>query len=180
MRSGLLKLNSSDEIQWQSEISGPDPIYPLQVNIDSSGDIVSAFQDRRTNSAIIITKHTSDGTLVWKRSFRHTSREINPNAEVRINRNDNILLNSHIYGDVKTIVCQFPSDGSLTGSYMATVGYFNWEDATHITVSSSTAYFKNGSSIYSAKSTSMSMSSFSNTNTGDNILTVNKIDIPTP
>ena len=176
MRSGLLKLNSSDEIQWQSDVSSNNQIYPLQVNIDSSGDIVSAFQDRRTNSAIIITKHTSDGTLVWKRTFRHSNTEINPNAEVRLNRNDNIILNSFTYGTVKTIVCQLPSTGDLTGTY----GNFIWEDATDVTVSSSTAYFKNGSSIYSAKSTSMSMSSFSNTTTGDNILTVNKTDIPTP
>tara|TARA_B100000282_G_scaffold129349_1_gene92603 strand:+ start:6864 stop:12245 length:5382 start_codon:yes stop_codon:yes gene_type:complete len=180
MRSGLLKLNSSDEIQWQSEISSNNPHYPLQVNIDSSGNIVSAFQDRRTNSGIIITKHTSDGTLVWKRSFRHSNTEINPNAEVRLNRNDNIILYSYTYGDVKTIVCQLPSTGGLTGTYNTSYGNFIWEDATHVTVSSSTAYFKNGSSIYSAKSTSMSMSSFTNTDVGSNILSANKTDIPTP
>ena len=177
MRSGLLKLNSSDEIQWQSEISSSNPHYPLQVNIDSSGNIISGFLDtRQPNKGIIVTKHTSDGTLVWKRLFRHANTEIWAGAEVRINRNDNILINSFIQGDVKTIVCQLPSTGDLTGTY----GNFIWEDATDVTVSSSTAYFKNGSSIYSAKSTSMSMSSFSDTTTGDNILTVNKTDIPTP
>ena len=172
-RGGVLKLNSSDAVQWGSDIfSSANAIYPKTISIHSSGDIISCFDDRRSNSAAIITRHQSDGTLVWKREFRHSTYSMFSSAsEVVLNPNGNIVLNTYFNTgaasfNVLPVTAQLPSDGSLTGTY----NNFIWADATSISETSYSSWSKDSSSIFSAKSSTKTLSAFTNYTVGNNIL----------
>lgn len=177
-RAGVLKLNSSDAVQWGSDIfSTANAVYPTTIAIHSSGDIISCFDDRRTNSAAIITRHQSDGTLVWKREFRHSSYNIFGSAnEVVLNPNGNIVLNCYFNTGTESlsVTAQLPSDGSLTGTY----NNFVWADATSISETSYSSWSKDSSSIFSAKSTTKTLTAFTNYTVGDNILLPTLTDVP--
>ena len=169
-RAGVLKLNSSDAVQWGSDIfSTANAVYPTSISIHSSGDIISCFDDRRgTNKAAIITRHQSDGTLVWKREFRHSSYTLFGSAnEVVLNPNGNIVLNCYFNTGTESlsVTAQLPSDGSSTGTY----NNFVWADATGISETSYSSWSKDSSSIFSAKSSSKTLSSFSDYVVGSNI-----------
>lgn len=176
IRSGILKLDSSDVIQWQRDVSSTNAIYPLSINIHPSGDIISAFEDRRTGQANIIIRQQSNGSLVWKREFRHTSYTMFPSvSEVRLNRNGNIILNGYFNtpSNTLTTTCQLPSDGSLTGTYNS----FVWQVDSSVSVSTYTGWTKDSSSIFSAKTSTMAISSFSSYTVGDNILAATTKDV---
>ena len=127
----------------------------------SGGDIVSRFEDRTANTAVVLTRHQPDGTLVWKRRIKHNSWALSTSpGRMKITANGNILVSfSQSGGNNTTIVAQLPGDGSLTGTH----GNWIWEDPSDVTADETmTNWSKQGSSIFSNGSTTMNVSTHAN------------------
>ena len=176
MRSGLMKLNSSNTIQWQKQIYCNAYMTPMDVHVVSGGDIISRFEDRTGNTAVTLTRHQSDGTLVWKRRIKHSTWSLSAShGRLKITKAGNMVLSfARSGGDNETMVAQLPGDGSLTGTH----GNWIWEDATDVTSSTMTAWTQQGSSNFSdGYIDSMAISSHANLAEVTNNMTSSKTDV---
>ena len=170
-RGGIMKVNSSDVIQWQKEVyNGVDSttITPMQVDVTSTGEMIARFFDWKTNMAIIFIRFQADGTIVYKREFKLASGGLGAyNGTMQLNRNDNIIFNTSTTGTVNQILGQLPGDGSLTGTH----GNYEWNDATSITVGTYSGWTKQASSIFSSTSSAMAMSALTTVQEENNVTT---------
>ena len=181
----VLKVNSSDAIQWQTSIvSSSNALYPEQIEItpDESA-VVLRVDDRQSSSAnAFVRLNTSDGTEVWKRQLTCSGVDLpGSSGRMRLNRNGNIINNTYYSsgGQTYTVVAQLPGDGSLTGNYTAS-GHpqFSWSASTNITVTASQSIWtKQSSSAFSAGSVTPSNNAYSNVTQVNNVQTFSKVDV---
>ena len=191
MRVGVMKLNSSDVIQWQKGIdSAPNYISPQQIEVlpDDAG-IIMRIDDRQNQGDTGDAKNTfvrfdTSGNVVWKRQFGITSPSgIDVQGSVgkmRLNRNGNIILTTNFTtgGQTYTIVSQLPADGSLTGSHTVGSRTYEWAANTRLSFSTQGAYSKQGSSIYSSETNSNANAAYNtNITTVNNVQTFTKGDV---
>lgn len=175
----VIKVNSSDAIQWQTAISSSsNALYPEQIEITPNGsELVIKIDDRQSDKVNAFVKlNTSDGTEVWKRQLGYYNRDLSGSSgRMRLNRNGNIINLTTFYhsGLDKTyvITAQLPGDGTGTGTYTPS-GYssFSWAASTNITVTASqTIFAKQGSSIFTSGSVTPSNAAYSSTTLANNI-----------
>ena len=158
---GLMKLNSSDVIQWQKAAQGANYITcdEVEVTPDESGVIV-CFEDRQNqggsgNQMKTFVRFDLSGNVIWKRQFGITGVNLSGTAPMRLNRNGNIIFNSRFTANSQTytITAQLPGDGSLTGTYTLGSRTYEWE-ANSLSFSSVSAWTKQGSSIFASTTNS--------------------------
>ena len=154
---GLMKLNSSDVIQWQKAAQGANYITCDEVAVtpDESGVIV-CFEDRQGqggsgNTMKTFVKFDLSGNVIWKRQFGITGVNLSGTAPMRLNRNGNIIFNSYFTTNSQTftITAQLPGDGSLTGTYTLGSRTYEWE-ANSLSFSSVSAWTKQASSVFAS------------------------------
>ena len=188
---GLMKVNSSDVIQWQKGIdSAPNYISPQQIEVmPEDAGIIMRIDDRQNQGDTGDAKNTfvrfdTSGNVVWKRQFGITSPSgIDVQGSVgkmRLNRNGNIILTTNFTtgGQTYTIVSQLPADGSLTGSHAVGSNTYEWVANTRLNFSTQTGYSKQGSSIYSSETNSNANVAYNtNITTVNNVQTFTKGDV---
>lgn len=185
VKTCVLKVNSSDVIQWQTKIeSSNNAVYPDQIEITpDKSEVVVKFGDRQSPVQYAMVKlKTSDGTEVWNRKFGVSGLDLYGSyGTMRLNRNGNIVLNTFFQtgGNAFTVVAQLPGDGSLTGNYTAS-GHpqFSWAANTNVTVTASqTIFAKQGSSIFSSGSVTPSNAAYSSVTLANNVQTFSNVAV---
>jgi len=183
MRVGVMKVNSSDVIQWQKGIdSAPNYISPEQIEVlpDDAG-IIMRIDDRQGDSKNTFVRFDTSGNVVWKRQFGISGIDVPGSVgKMRLNRNGNIIFNTYhnTGGQTYTIVAQLPADGSLTGNHTVGSRTYEWAANTTLSFTTQTAYSKQGSSIYSSEANSNANAAYdSNITTVNNIQTFTKGDV---
>ena len=191
MRVGVMKVNSSDVIQWQKGInSSPNYISPEQIEVmPEDAGIIMRIDDRQNqgdsgDGKSTFVRFDTSGNVVWKRQFGITSPSGTdvPGSvgKMRLNRNGNIIFNTrHTTGGLTyTIVAQLPADGSLTGSHTVGSRTYEWAANTRLSFSTQTAFSKQGSSIFSSDTNSNANIAYdSNMTTVNNVQTFTKGDV---
>ena len=157
---GLMKVNSSDVIQWQKGInSAPNYISPEQVEITPDGSgIIMRIDDRQNQGGggdgkSTFVRFDTSGNVVWKRQFGISGTNVPGSAgKMRLNRNGNIIFNTnHTTGGLTyTIVAQLPADGSLTGNHTVGSRTYEWAANTTLSFTTQTAFSKVNASIFSS------------------------------
>lgn len=156
---GVMKLNSSDVIQWQKAAQGPNYVTPDEVFItpDESGIILS-IEDRQNqggsgNTMKTFVRFDLSGNVIWKRQFGITGVNLTVSNPMRLNRNGNIIFVAYFTSNSQTftITAQLPGDGSHTGTYTLGSRTYEWE-ANSLSFSSVSAWQKQGSSIFASTS----------------------------
>ena len=188
INSSVIKVNSSDVIQWQTTIvASGNACYPEQIEmtLDESGVIIK-LDDRRASPGNVhsfVRLNTSDGSQVWRRYFYGASPANSisgSRGRMRLNRNGNIIFNTYYSdGQTYTITAQLPSDGSLTGSYTPS-GYpaLSWAENTALTVTDSVSLWtKQSSSIFSSGSVTPTNAAYSNVTLANNVQVFTKVDV---
>tara|TARA_B100000902_G_scaffold183377_1_gene176073 strand:- start:213 stop:1664 length:1452 start_codon:yes stop_codon:yes gene_type:complete len=190
---GIMKLNSSDVIQWQKAISGTSPNYMTPNNIvvmPEDAGIILSIEDRQNqgdsaDGRVSFVRFDMSGNVVWKRHFGvgdgGSGININgSNGRMKLNRNGNIIFDTRFSsgGAIYTVVAQLPADGSLTGDTVIGSRTYNWSANTRFSFSDQTIFSKQGSSIFSSATNSLSNNSYdTNMTTADNVQTFTKGDV---
>ena len=194
MKVGVMKVNSSDVIQWQRAISGTSPNYMTPNNIvvlPEDAGIILSIEDRQNqgdsgDGKISFVRFDTSGNVVWKRQFGvgDGGSGINfsgSSGRMNLNRNGNIIFNSRFSsgGEVYTVVSQLPADGSLTGDTVIGSRTYNWSANTRFSFSDQSIFSKQGSSIFSSDTNNSLANAAYNTNvtTANNVQTFTKGDV---
>lgn len=191
MRVGVMKVNSSDVIQWQKGIdSSPNYISPEQIEVlPEDAGIIMRIDDRQNqgdsgDSKCTFVRFDTSGNVVWKRQFGITNpsgTDVAGSAgKMRLNRNGNIIFCTRfsVSGDVYTVVAQLPADGSLTGSHTVGSRTYEWAANTRLSFSTQSGFSKQGSSIFSGEANSNANAAYdSNMTTANNVQTFTKGDV---
>ena len=189
MKLGVMKVNSSDVVQWQRAIVEPAPSYMTPNNIEvlpEDAGIILSIEDRQNqgdsgNSRLSFVRFDTSGNVVWKRQFGISGINMTASSgKMRLNRNGNIIVCTRhtTGGQVYTIVAQLPADGSLTGNHTVGSRTYEWTANNRFTISDQTIFSKQGSSIFSADTNSYSNAAYnSNFTTVNNVQTFTKGDV---
>ena len=188
MRVGLMKVNSSDVIQWQKGIdSAPNYISPEQVEVmPEDAGIIMRIDDRQNqgdsgDAKCTFVRFDTSGNVVWKRQFGISGINVQGSTgKMRLNRNGNIIFNTNhsTGGQVYTIVAQLPADGSLTGNHTVGSRTYEWAANTRLSFSTQTGFSKQGSSIFSGETNNNNNIAYdSNVTTVNNVQTFTKGDV---
>jgi hypothetical protein len=193
MKLGVMKLNSSDVIQWQRAISGTSPNYMTPNNIvvlPEDAGIILSIEDRQNqgdsaDGRVSFVRFDTSGNVVWKRHFGvgDGGSGINLSGSsggMKLNRNGNIIFNTRFGsgGEVYTVVAQLPADGSLTGSHTVGSRTYEWAANTRLSFSTQSGFSKQGSSIFSGEANSNANAAYdSNVTTANNVQTFTKGDV---
>lgn len=181
---GLMKLNSSDVIQWQKAAQGSNYITcdEIEVTPDESGVIV-CFEDRQNqggsgNQMKTFVKFDLSGNVIWKRQFGITGINLNGTAPMRLNRNGNIIFNSYFTANSQTytITAQLPGDGSLTGTYTLGSRTYEWE-ANSLSFSSVSAWTKQASSVFASTANNSANDAYPAQTLINNVQTFTKVTV---
>lgn len=181
---GLMKLNSSDVIQWQKAAQGANYITcdEVEVTPDESGVIV-CFEDRQNqggsgNQMKTFVKFDLSGNVIWKRQFGITGVNLNGTAPMRLNRNGNIIFNSYFTANSQTytITAQLPGDGSLTGTYTLGSRTYEWE-ANSLSFSTVSAWTKQASSVFASTTNSSANAAYPAQTLINNVQTFTKVTV---
>tara|TARA_B100001059_G_C17765051_1_gene545099 strand:- start:50 stop:1423 length:1374 start_codon:yes stop_codon:yes gene_type:complete len=187
MRVGVMKVNSSDVIQWQKGIdSAPNYISPEQIEVmpDGSG-IIMRIDDRQNQGDSGDAKSTfvrfdTSGNVVWKRQFGISGINVQGSVgKMRLNKNGNIIFNTNYTtgGNVYTIVAQLPADGSLTGNHTVGSRTYEWAANTRLSFSTQTGFSK-VSSIFSSENNNSANAAYeTNITVANNVLTFTNGDV---
>ena len=189
MRVGVMKVNSSDAIQWQKGIdSAPNYISPEQIEVlpDDAG-IIMRIDDRQNqgdsgDGKSTFVRFDTSGNVVWKRQFGITNPsgiDVQGSAgKMRLNRNGNIIFSTYINtgGQIYIVVAQLPADGSLTGSHTVGSRTYEWAANTRLSFSTQTAWNKT-STIFSSETNSDSNAPHTNVILANNVQTFTKGDV---
>jgi len=161
---GLMKVNSSDVIQWQKGIdSSPNYISPQQIEVlPKDAGIIMRIDDRQNQGDTGDGKNTfvrfdMDGTVVWKRQFGISGINVGGSSgKMRLNRNGNIIFNTSFTTSsvTYTVVAQLPADGSLTGNHTVGSRTYEWAANTRLTFTTQTGFSKESSTIFSSDTNS--------------------------
>ena len=185
---GLMKVNSSDVIQWQKGIdSAPNYISPEQVEVmPEDAGIIMRIDDRQNqgdsgNAKCTFVRFDTSGNVVWKRQFGISGTNVQGSTgKMRLNRNGNIIFNTNhtTGGQIYTVVAQLPADGSLTGSHTVGSRTYEWAANTRLSFSTQSGFSKQGSSIFSSDTNSNANIAYdSNMTTVNNVQTFTKGDV---
>ena len=188
MRVGLMKVNSSDVIQWQKGIdSAPNYISPEQVEVmPEDAGIIMRIDDRQNqgdsgDAKCTFVRFDTSGNVVWKRQFGISGINVQGSTgKMRLNRNGNIIFNTnHNTGGLTyTVVAQLPADGSLTGNHTVGSRTYEWAANTRLSFSTQTGFSKQGSSIFSGETNNNNNIAYdSNITTVNNVQTFTKGDV---
>lgn len=185
---GLMKVNSSDVIQWQKGIdSAPNYISPEQVEVmPEDAGIIMRIDDRQNqgdsgDAKCTFVRFDTSGNVVWKRQFGISGTNVQGSVgKMRLNRNGNIIFNTnHNTGGLTyTVVAQLPADGSLTGNHTVGSRTYEWAANTRLSFSTQTGFSKQGSSIFSGETNNNNNIAYdSNITTVNNVQTFTKGDV---
>ena len=189
MKLGVMKVNSSDVVQWQRAIVEPSPNYMTPNNIEvlpEDAGIILSIEDRQNqgdsgNSKLSFVRFDTSGNVVWKRQFGVSGINMTPSSgKMRLNRNGNIIFNTNhsTGGQVYTIVAQLPADGSLTGNHTVGSRTYEWAANTRLSFTTQTGFSKQGSSIFSSEGNNNNNIAYdSNITTVNNVQTFTKGDV---
>lgn len=180
---GVMKVNSSDVIQWQKEVdSAPNQVSPEQIEITPDGSgIIMRILDNQADKKNSFIRFDTSGNVVWKRQFGISGIDVPGSiGKMRLNKNGNIIFNTNhtTGGNVYTIVAQLPADGSLTGNYTVGSRTYEWAANTTLSFTTQTAYSKQSSSIFSSETNNSTDAAYeTNITVANNVLTFTKADV---
>ena len=183
---GVMKVNSSDVIQWQKGIeSAPNYITCKQIEVlPEDAGIIMSIEDRQSqggggDNKISFVRFDTSGNVVWKRQFGISGIDFSGQGKMRLNKNGNIIFNTYFSdgGANYVVVSKLPADGSLTGNHTVGSRTYNWSANTTLSFTTQTAYSKQGSSIYSSETNSNANAAHSNVTLANNVLTFTKGDV---
>ena len=136
----VAKYNTSGSIQWQISLSTTNKwAGGNSIEVDNSGNVYVGGSTNSTSSGqgydILIAKlATSNGALIWQRTFGGSSTEGAEDIFVK----DNVVYACSLTGATrKHLITKLPANGSLTGTYNVTGGTFVYaaSSLTHATSS---------------------------------------------
>tara|TARA_Y100000004_G_scaffold153380_1_gene177048 strand:- start:3086 stop:4432 length:1347 start_codon:yes stop_codon:yes gene_type:complete len=136
----VAKYNTSGSIQWQISLSTTNKAaLGNSIEVDNSGNVYVGGSTNNTSSGqgydILIAKlATSNGALIWQRTFGESSSEGAEDIFVK----DNVVYACSLTGATrKHLITKLPANGSLTGTYNVTGGTFVYaaSSLTHATSS---------------------------------------------
>ena len=179
---GIMKVNSSDVIQWQKEInSSTENIDPRQIEVmPGDAGIIMRIVDDHGDDKCSFVRFDMSGNVVWKRQFGISGINlVAQDGKMRLNRNGNIIFNTYfnVAGGLKyTVVAQLPSNGSLTGNHTVGSRTYNWSANTTLSFTTHSAWNKT-SSIFSSETNSDSNAAQSSITLANNVQTFTKGDV---
>ncbi len=183
---GVMKVNSSDVIQWQKGVdSASNYVTCNQVEVLPEDDgIIMSIEDRQGqggggDNKLSFVRFDTSGNVVWKRQIGISGIDFAASqGKMRLNKNGNIIFNTYFSdsGENYQVVAQLPSDGTLTGNHTVGSRTYEWAANTTLSFTTQTAWSKY-TSIFSADTNSNTNSAHSNVTLANNVQTYTKGDL---
>ena len=182
---GLMKVDSSDVIQWQKGVDSASHYLTcnqVEVMPEDAG-IIMSIEDRQGqpgpgDNKLSFVRFDTSGNVEWIRQFGISGIDIAASSgKMRLNKNGNIIFDTYFNDtDQYAVVAQLPSDGTLTGNHTVGSRTYEWAANTAISFTTQTAWSKY-TSIYSADTNSNTNSAHSNVTLENNVQTFTKGDV---